>query len=581
MTLSPLQAPVQDLSHEAPFTIKAHHPHWQGEIQLDPQTGRSVLLANGSGGRYTLTGTQLTILWDAHDAEVFERRGMIYLFIGRAALIGPAASQPPGFIVAEIPSTGYMVRLRTKGSDLAVFEQVFLQREYLFSQLPGDARVIVDLGANIGLASLFFAAQYPRARVFALEPDPENFAVLSANIAGAQERITAVRGAIWAQDCDLSIKRYDSDGAPLGDWGVQVGATEGEDSEPGRNPACDGDAARVRGWSMPQLIRAFNIEKIDILKIDIEGAEKELFEAQDLTWLDRVSMIVIETHERFRQGCNAAVLRALEHGFVLRALSGENAIFVRRPRASGGRTLRRHLIITPYFKEDRATLERCIASVRDQEVAVDHLLVADGHAQDWIDDQPVRHLKLDRSHGDFGNTPRGIGALMAVSDEYEGIGFLDADNWLEKDHVSSCLAAQNAMPQADYIIARWNLRKPDGGILELPFDPSHVDTSCFFFLPGSFHMLPHFSMMHRELSLVGDRVFYLALKGADLQPATLDHPTVNYTCLWPLCYKMAGEAPPPEAKEDIVTDHLSGWLNRQLPRERAIINRRAGVLLAG
>jgi hypothetical protein len=68
----------------------------------------------------------------------------------------------------------------------------------------------------------------------------------------------------------------------------------------------------------------------------------------------------------------------------------------------------RYAIVTPYFRETRDALERCFRSVRRQTVAVDHIVVADGFAQQWIDGEPVRHLRLDICHDDFGGTPRGL-----------------------------------------------------------------------------------------------------------------------------------------------------------------------------
>ena len=102
---------------------------------------------------------------------------------------------------------------------------------------------------------------------------------------------------------------------------------------------------------------------------------------------------------------------------------------------------RRYCVVTPYYKEERALLERCFGSVRRQVPNVDHIVVADGHPQDWIDALPVRHIKLDRAHGDYGNAARGLGALMAIAEGYDGIAFLDADNWYDDDHLASCLAA--------------------------------------------------------------------------------------------------------------------------------------------
>ena len=239
------------------------------------------------------------------------------------------------------------------------------------------------------------------------------------------------------------------------------------------------------------------------------------------------------------------------------------------------------MIVTPYYKEDRAVLEHCIASVQAQTERADHLLVSDGHSQDWIDSMPVRHIRLDRAHRDYGNTPRVVGALLGISEGYDGIGFLDADNWIEPDHVATCQQSVRLFPDADYLIARWALRRPDRTRLPLPDDlfPDHVDTNCFFFRPGSFHVISHFSVMPQELSVVGDKIFYLAAKAAGLVPAKLPHPTVNYTCLWPSLYHLAGETPPPGAKPDIDASFIGPWLEQKTPHEREIIARRCGVRL--
>jgi len=90
--------------------------------------------------------------------------------------------------------------------------------------------------------------------------------------------------------------------------------------------------------------------------------------------------------------------------------------------------------ITPYFKEDADILERCIRSVQAQTIKADHFLISDGYQQDWVANRVARHIPLGKSHGDYGNTPRGIGAQLAVSEGYDAIGFLDADNWIDPEH---------------------------------------------------------------------------------------------------------------------------------------------------
>ena len=137
------------------------------------------------------------------------------------------------------------------------------------------------------------------------------------------------------------------------------------------------------------------------------------------------------------------ILRRSDIDDALRERVEQNAAFARERLAEEAtvapspqpRKERRYVFITPYYKETRAVLEQCIASVRSQSVRADHILIADGFPQDWIDQINVRHVRLDRAHADWGNTPRCIGALMAAAEGYDGIAFLDADCWLEQDHL--------------------------------------------------------------------------------------------------------------------------------------------------
>ena len=174
----------------------------------------------------------------------------------------------------------------------------------------------------------------------------------------------------------------------------------------------------------------------------------------------------------------------------------------------------RFAIVTPYYQEEKWLLERCIRSVREQTLRADHIMVADGFPQDWIDGEGVRHIRLDRAHADYGNTPRTIGALLAVSAGYEGIGFLDADNWYELEHVARCAEAAGRSEACDYVIAQRHLRRPDGSIIKFDEPPPSrfADMSCFFLLPGSYHVIPHLALTPQQIAPVCDRVFYAALK---------------------------------------------------------------------
>ena len=242
---------------------------------------------------------------------------------------------------------------------------------------------------------------------------------------------------------------------------------------------------------------------------------------------------------------------------------------------------KRYAIVTPYHKEERWMLERCIRSVKTQTTPADHFMIADGHPQDWIDGENLRHVRLDREHSDYGNTPRTLGALLAVSENYDGIGFLDADNWLEPDHIATCVAASSRNENCDYVIARRNLCRPDGSVIDIEErDNSLVDTSCFFLLPGSYHAIPHFLLTPREFSPICDRVFYSALKAKKLQAETAERKTVNYHCMWKGTYLRAGETPPPDTRPEPDLDGMKNWLASRTARQLDLIHRRIGYRLA-
>jgi glycosyltransferase involved in cell wall biosynthesis len=235
---------------------------------------------------------------------------------------------------------------------------------------------------------------------------------------------------------------------------------------------------------------------------------------------------------------------------------------------------RRFAVVTPYYKEPRETLERCMASVRAQTVGCDHFLVADGFPQDWIGESAVRHILLDRPHRDYGNVARGTGALLAVAEGYDGIGFLDADNYLDPDHVEACVVAGQG--GADLVVAKRRLVRPDGSDFHLAEEPDHVDTSCWWFQPGSYHLLSLWVTIPREMTPIGDRVFSGLIDASRLTRAQAAKVTVNYTCMWEGVYRRFGETPPPGAKPDIDLPPVLEWMSALSGEKRRVVAKACG-----
>ena len=229
----------------------------------------------------------------------------------------------------------------------------------------------------------------------------------------------------------------------------------------------------------------------------------------------------------------------------------------------------RYAIITPYHNEHRSVLERCVMSVKKQVVGADHFVVADGIPQDWLDEARVRHIKLDQPHRDYGNVARGTGALLAVADAYEGIGFLDADNYIDRNHIALCTAAGAA--GVDLVVARRRFVRPDGRDLYLAEEPGHVDTSCWWFQPGSYHLLSFWVTIPRQMTPIGDRVFSGLVEASKLTTTEVADITVNYTCLWEGVYRRFGETPPEGAKPDIDLISVLEWLCALEDPQRGVV----------
>jgi FkbM family methyltransferase len=177
------------------------------------------------------------------------------------------------------------VRLNT--SDISVFRQVFLEREYnIVSALGEELSVIVDGGANIGLTSVALAQLYPDARILAVEPEAQNLKLLRDNTA-AYARITVIPGALWDTDEPLTISDSQN-----GSWAFQV-----------RPGGASNTEHNVKGYRISSLAARYGISRVSLLKLDIEGAEYEVL-GDYAAWEGLVDHIVIELHERIRPGCD-------------------------------------------------------------------------------------------------------------------------------------------------------------------------------------------------------------------------------------------------------------------------------------
>jgi FkbM family methyltransferase len=170
--------------------------------------------------------------------------------------------------------------LRPFSGDLFVLYEVLARNVYYIAPTllpPEKVNTIVDCGGNIGITSLFLAARYPHAKIISVEPHPENFALLQANVAQVP-RITPICACVTGKP--QSAVRFSTDQAA---WGNRI--------------ATGDDGMLVPAITIDELCNQKGFAGIDLLKLDIEGAEEEVLE--NGTFLSRTEYIIIELHGRY------------------------------------------------------------------------------------------------------------------------------------------------------------------------------------------------------------------------------------------------------------------------------------------
>ena len=180
------------------------------------------------------------------------------------------------------------ISLRECGSDFSTFHEIAVEEVYgPVLRAVGNFQTVIDLGANIGLASLYFAYNSPTCRVLSVEPNCETYELLVRNVLKLNRsgRCQTLKAAVWGAHQRLTFNQK----APADRYSIFAVRV-----------ASANEPSVVEGYTMTELLDYSGFDRVDLLKVDIEGAERELFSTQDLSWLARVGAIAIEFHEDSR-----------------------------------------------------------------------------------------------------------------------------------------------------------------------------------------------------------------------------------------------------------------------------------------
>lgn len=221
-------------------------------------------------------------------------------------------------------------------------------------------------------------------------------------------------------------------------------------------------------------------------------------------------------------------------------------------------------VITAYHKEPKELILRAIESVQKMKPTgfhIKHYLIADGHPQDFSNEN-VQHIQLPHEHRDYGDTPRLIGAALAIREGCEGLMFLDADNIVYESHLQ--LTHQKfTNDNNNIVIAKRDFLRPNGSKITITSaedeDFSHVDTGCFVFFDEAVFEALQWIKIPSKLSAFGDRYFWNLLRHNRNSFGATDTATIGYTCLWEGVYVDINESPPPDAKKLDWTEMEDYW----------------------
>jgi FkbM family methyltransferase len=203
------------------------------------------------------------------------------------------------------PGTTFQVHARDNATDPETFAEFFSsQYEIIPPELPPmEPRVIYDLGANVGIASLYFAARYPQAAFYGFEPVPMNFEVCSLNY----RNLANAHAFPWAVGAHSGVASFEMSAADLRGGRLT-----------GCPPPPEGVLDRrieVQVFTVPDLLKRQQLPAPDFLKVDVEGAEADVLMGLG-DQCPSIKRMLVETHGPKLELACLQWLR--EHCFVVR-----------------------------------------------------------------------------------------------------------------------------------------------------------------------------------------------------------------------------------------------------------------------
>lgn len=193
----------------------------------------------------------------------------------------------------------YPIYFRPSTIDVPTIVQSLIRKEYGKGLPKTEPTLIIDAGCFIGDVSVFYLNKYRSCSLIALEPNYNNYKLAKSNLSPYGKRVILLNKGLWSSKTTLSFS---------GDF------TSGSVKE-GTN------GNKITCTDVISLLNEYNLTKIDILKMDIEGAESEVILNNSDRWLPHTRMISVEFHGTdIQQKCLTKLYEFGFDGFEYRSI---------------------------------------------------------------------------------------------------------------------------------------------------------------------------------------------------------------------------------------------------------------------
>jgi len=204
---------------------------------------------------------------------------------------------------------GHIFHARLKNSsDYDMVKQVLIDHEYtvattFLSAQDIKPKVIIDAGSNIGATTIYLKHLFPKTNIYCIEPDEDNFNLLSKNISNY-----VADGSVFLYKAGLMGKSGHN---------LSINKDFRNKSSCARQVQIDENKTNLKSITIDDIMKEHNLEIIDFLKMDIEGAEAFLIEKEsDLSFLAKTRCIAVEIHDEYE--CREGIYDLFkENGFLL------------------------------------------------------------------------------------------------------------------------------------------------------------------------------------------------------------------------------------------------------------------------